>query len=749
MAQYGGGFVGCSLQGSVSFTDCLNSGEIICTYNSGGNMVGGFVGGTMANPAITMDNCLSTGKITDTAGTYFRVGSLVGYFPTGGTLNVNEESFGISKGATKTVGEGTTNSSLYQLDEVYLTGKNAYAWTTLDFSETWALRAGKTPVLSHFAAGDMTVAELKAAGIEQADRTWYKNGETSIDTAGELQGFALASLNDGFSGKTITLATDVALNGVSATGTEAESTWGTTVPDIMWLPIGSSIRNFLGSFDGNSYTVSGLYLKTDDAGIGMFGIAQAASTISDFKLKNSYFESTLASGLPNLGSVVGQTFGHVNHIYSNATIVAAAGDTGGIIGNLNGSELTHNITNCWYDGQLTANGQRIGGIVGNMVQGTLNVNNCMFSGDITSNYVDSGTSTSGGRVGGLIGIIQNTSVVTVEHSLAAGSIHDDNDGHTVGSIIGYISGDATDMTKSPSVKVQATTYGTAECSSKLVGAYRTYDADEETGLTHNHTLLGQIATEDDRFIGYLTKHHEGQIGEEVVDKGLWYNNAEVWTLRKNDTPALAEFVDDVDEYTFVDTDLCLATLGADISLSDDAIDYGSGNYVITISNAEVAVRNAYVSALGSNGFTHKVSNTSLADYGVWNGMLTKEAEGINWCVNITWVANTKKMYISICTGKPADELSDYLVQTSGEAVESTHTHSDGYTESISDMTLHMNELYNFGNSFVFQLKNGHFVVNDGGTSYELPYLIDYLESLSDGKNRLLRHGRFLMYIQIM
>ena len=44
--------------------------------------------------------------------------------------------------------------------------------------------------------------------------------------------------------------------------------------------------------------------------------------------------------------------------------------------------------------------------------------------------------------------------------------------------------------------------------------------------------------------------------------------------------------------------------------------------------------------------------------------------------------------------------------------------------------VHMLELSDNGNSFVIQLKNGHFVVEDGGTEPDAPYLIDYLESLT-------------------
>jgi len=44
--------------------------------------------------------------------------------------------------------------------------------------------------------------------------------------------------------------------------------------------------------------------------------------------------------------------------------------------------------------------------------------------------------------------------------------------------------------------------------------------------------------------------------------------------------------------------------------------------------------------------------------------------------------------------------------------------------------LHMVELNGNGNSFVIQLKNGNFIIEDGGKIPDAPYLLDYLESLT-------------------
>jgi hypothetical protein len=45
-------------------------------------------------------------------------------------------------------------------------------------------------------------------------------------------------------------------------------------------------------------------------------------------------------------------------------------------------------------------------------------------------------------------------------------------------------------------------------------------------------------------------------------------------------------------------------------------------------------------------------------------------------------------------------------------------------------TLTMMEMYDWGSSFIIQLKNGNYILNDGGRIQDLPYLFDYLEEHS-------------------
>ena len=58
----------------------------------------------------------------------------------------------------------------------------------------------------------------------------------------------------------------------------------------------------------------------------------------------------------------------------------------------------------------------------------------------------------------------------------------------------------------------------------------------------------------------------------------------------------------------------------------------------------------------------------------------------------------------------------------------------------------MLELYGAGgNSFVIQLRNGHFLVEDGGDDADAPYLLDYLESLTPAGEKPVVEGWFISH----
>lgn len=59
-----------------------------------------------------------------------------------------------------------------------------------------------------------------------------------------------------------------------------------TIINIIWIPI----MNFAGTFDGQSHTISGLYVAGGDA-MGLFQKVKAKGIVKNFRLSNAYLNS--------------------------------------------------------------------------------------------------------------------------------------------------------------------------------------------------------------------------------------------------------------------------------------------------------------------------------------------------------------------------------------------------------------------------------------------------------------------------
>lgn len=143
-------------------------------------------------------------------------------------------------------------------------------------------------------------------------------------------------------------------------------------------------------------------------------------------------------------------------------------------------------------------------------------------------------------------------------------------------------------------------------------------------------------------------------------------------------------------------------------------DMGAGNQVITINGSELTEYREYLEVLEEAGFDKYYDNGEEGLRGkVYSATLTKD----DLVVSVIYMLKTKLTYIVAEEDIP---LSDRLFYKDEYVAEN---------KAGAKTTLHMVELAEFGNSFVIQLKNGHFIINDGGREEDLPYLIEYLESL--------------------
>ena len=162
----------------------------------------------------------------------------------------------------------------------------------------------------------------------------------------------------------------------------------------------------------------------------------------------------------------------------------------------------------------------------------------------------------------------------------------------------------------------------------------------------------------------------------------------------------------------------------------EAADYGNKHYVIDVNGTTVEDYLEYLNTLEEAGFTKHSDNGEDAMEGyVMTASFTKD----ELTVTVSHAINLNKTYISAVKGL---NLSDHLV------------YSDDYMKGVDSdakTTLHMLQLNNNGASFVIQLKNGHFVIHDGGTKYDAPYLLDYLESLTPEGEKPVIEGWFISH----
>ena len=232
-----------------------------------------------------------------------------------------------------------------------------------------------------------------------ADVSWYNEGQITITTAEQLAGLAeLVNEGKNFDEKTIKLGADIILNENS----ENYKDWENQAPQNVWVPIGkdSDDQSFCGTFDGNGYTIKGLYCKGEkgENNYGLFGMISTiyskndpdGTKIENVKVVDSYIES----------------FG---------------GNVGGITGQIGTNAI---ISNCYFDGLIKGHDNvRIGGICGGdgqMGSPKNEIEECHNAGDIIVNMTEE-FSAAGvyyyiGGIGGNANIIRecyNTGNITI------------------------------------------------------------------------------------------------------------------------------------------------------------------------------------------------------------------------------------------------------------------------------------------------------------------------------------------------
>ena len=279
-----------------------------------------------------------------------------------------------------------------------------------------------------------------------------------------------------------------------------------------WIPISGIDTSFSATFEGNTHTISNLYINRSSNGIGLF----RATTTSSSIMQVGVVEVDIMGG-SYVGGLVGQNWGTITSSYSTGSVKGAGGflARNDYIGGLAGAHglvtprgsatsIGGTIADCYSTASVEGN-DVIGGLVGHSY------------GKIVTSYA-TGSVKGGDEIGGLvgatndIGILQNLLIEfdpsengRIISSYATGSVEGDSN---IGGLVGEINVD-------PGVSL----LGNADAISSVVTSYATgsVQGDDNVGgligkLAPGRFRVGTIVKIDHSYWDHLTSGQLSGIG---------------------------------------------------------------------------------------------------------------------------------------------------------------------------------------------------------------------------------------------
>ena len=554
-----------------------------------------------------------------------------------------------------------------------------------------------------------------------------------IEDAADLYGFAVYCEANGFAGKTATLKNDIVINEGQA------EQWATTAPKYNWRPIPS----FNGTFDGQTYTIRGLYCGLNAGnGLGMFG--EVTGTVRGFRLENSYLANRAESNYGYNGGVIAcLKGGTVTQVYSSAIVETVDAYAGGIVGYTSGSSAS--ISECQFDGRLVArcslhNGcvnststrehaRYVGGIAGALLATTNSITDCMVTGSIYNE--DKGASRFGGIAGGAP---ESGKTITIDRCFSLVKFH--TFGHTGNcSHFNMI----MDCRGEGSVTTKPTNVNTLFEDNYMLTA-KAYRADGVTTINSNGNVPG-ATNAGATIIRYTLEEMITKVHDDLMAGNSKLDFVDTWLYRNNEIPALRlgnVIRTAVPYYLTVGEDSIFCLGIADLPLAEykdaklketllegqfnsngwqlyslayeyyDAvdfkdIDYAENAYITKYKSVKLTDYNWYIQELQNYNFQVYASNIVNTDDAYYTA-LTNGA----YTYSVTFFANTGEMYVTASNEmnfSPYMHKDYYKTADDGDPAKTTY----------SDITVTMVELSDGGMCQIIRLKNGHYIVIDGGT----------------------------------
>lgn len=233
-------------------------------------------------------------------------------------------------------------------------------------------------------------------GTDSKEPTEKTSNEIHIYTVAELKWIADKVNNDGntFEGYTIYLE-----NNLDFGARETSGTWENTENEALkWTAIGKQKDIPLkATFEGNNHIIKGVYINDETKFNWIFG---NSSSILNLTVKNSYIKGGTCSGTV-VGAVRSGTIENCHNINSTVELYDECYSVGGVAAQVKG--VIKNCTNIGgrVVGKKDAKGNtQTGGVVGILASGGSQAINCYNTGNVTGE----GNSV-GGVVGGAVNIV--------------------------------------------------------------------------------------------------------------------------------------------------------------------------------------------------------------------------------------------------------------------------------------------------------------------------------------------------------
>ncbi|RJX50566.1 hypothetical protein DP106_04680 [Halonotius pteroides] len=419
------------------------------SVNASGSWAGGLVGDIYGDSSIK--NSMASGNVTGSGD----VGGLIGYSEgvvtnatAAGTVSGSDNDVGGLIGYTASgelanvtafgdvSGEANDVGGLVGDNSVTVTNATASGNVSGEYDEIGGLVGNNSGLVTNVAASGTVTGDDEVGGlIGDDDASVVRNATASGNVTGDTEAGGLIGVSSG-------TVRDVTASG-SVTGT-------TDVGGLIGDSSESVVQNATasGNVTGDEEAVGGLIGDVDEGGkiLNSYATGDVSSSASwavvgglvgdssGERIADSFATGNVTTDGENVGGLVGiHRSGNITNVTSSGA-VSGTSNVGGLIGKVAYSPDTV-IRNASATGNVTASGTKIGGFVGLSASGSGTVIDSVARGDVN---VTEGYSRSTALAGGFIGKNQFTTLTNVS---ASGDVYVP-DANRVGGLIGENNGES-------------------------------------------------------------------------------------------------------------------------------------------------------------------------------------------------------------------------------------------------------------------------------------------------------------------